>query len=153
AAVSPLPVVNAIAVTSDGSVWLGTARGLARYRVDDDRRTLLEAFPDLGAGEIRALMVDERGMLWVAGDDGFFPYDGRALAQTDFAQKRWVQLGQADTVYPDETSSAARGHWRFNGAQDRWERYDAGTSGFAAFPLDKRAGNSAAALALLTTDS
>jgi hypothetical protein len=153
AAVSPLPVVNVIAVTPDGSVWLGTARGLARYYVYADRTTLLEAFPDLGSGEIRALTVDERGMLWVAGDDGLFRYDGRNLAQYDFAQTRWVYLGQADTVYPDDISSAARGHWRFDGAQDRWERFDAGAERFTTFPLSKRAGNSAAARALLVTDS
>jgi hypothetical protein len=153
AAVSPLPAVNAIAVTPDGSAWLGTARGLARYYVHGDRTTLLEAFPDLGSGEIRALTVDERGMLWIAGDDGLFRYDGRDLAQYDFAEKRWVQLGPADTVYPDEISAAARGHWRFDGAQDRWERFDAAAARFTTFPLSKRAGNSAAAQALLVADS
>ncbi len=151
AAASPLPVVRAIATTPDGSLWLGTARGLARYTVYAEHTTLLEAFPDLGTGEIAALLVDERGMLWVAGEDGLFRYDGRDVAQQDLAQPRWLSLGSADTVYPDEISATPRGHWRYDGTQDQWERFEAAQGRYAVASLDKRAGNSPRAAAVLLT--
>jgi Two component regulator propeller len=153
AAVSPLPAVHAIATTPDGNLWLGTARGLARYYVYREHTTLLEAFPDLGTGEVTALLVDERGMLWVAGEDGLFRYDGRDVAQQDFAQPRWMSLGQADTVYPDEISATPRGHWRYDSTQDQWERFEPAQGRYAVAALDRRNVNSPAVAAVLLTAS
>jgi hypothetical protein len=122
---SPLPAITALAETPDGSLWLGSPAGLARWYAADNGTTRLEAFPDLIAGAVLALTVDERGMLWIGSELGLFRYDGRDLAQHDFATATWTCLGRADSVYPDDISIEQRGHWRFDGATDRWLRWDA----------------------------
>jgi hypothetical protein len=120
---SPLPPVRVMAMTPDGSLWLGTADGLARWTVRDARTTLLEAYPDLIAGPVNALHVDDRGMLWIAADAGLFRYDGRTIAHCDLAQSRWVSLGLADTVYPSDILQAPRGHWRFDSVSSKWQQW------------------------------
>ncbi|MDV7398795.1 hypothetical protein RZS08_45735, partial [Arthrospira platensis SPKY1] len=73
---SPLPPLTALASTADGSLWLGSGAGLARWHVADGEGTRLEAFPEL-IGAVHNLVVDERGLLWIAADNGLFRYDGR----------------------------------------------------------------------------
>jgi hypothetical protein len=152
-AVSPLPGVRLLADTGDGSLWLGTERGLARYYARQGRSTLLEAFPDLGTGRIHCLQRDDRGMLWVAGEDGLFRFDGRDLAQHDFAESRWQSLGLAASIYPDDLSENPRGHWRYNQGETRWEQYDSRLSRFGDPKLDLRQQPSNALQGLLLTAS
>lgn len=120
---SPLPPVRVMATTPDGSLWLGTTDGLARWTVRDARTTLLEAYPDIISGPVNALHVDERGMLWIAADAGLFRYDGRTIAQCDLAESRWVSLGFADMVYPSDILEAPRGHWRFDSVSSKWQQW------------------------------
>ena len=120
---SPLPPVRVITTTPDGSLWLGTREGLARWTVRDGRTTLLEAYPDIIAGPVNALHVDDRGMLWIAADAGLFRFDGRTIAQCDLAQSRWVSLGFADTVFPSDITEAPRGHWLFDSVSSKWQQW------------------------------
>lgn len=120
---SPLPPLSALAATADGSLWLASAAGLARWHVADDEGTRLEAFPEL-IGAVRSLVVDERGLLWIAADNGLFRYDGRDLARHDTAAGTWIAEGRADTAYPSDFASEARGHWRYDREQARWLRWD-----------------------------
>jgi hypothetical protein len=136
---SPLPTIRTIAVTSDGSLWLGGPSGLARWFAADDGSTRLAAFPDVFAGAVHQLTVDDRGMLWIAGDDGLFRFDGRDLAQYDFAGARWLPLGDADLVFPEELRSEPRGLWRYDRGNDRWQRFDARARRFADVALAPRA--------------
>lgn len=137
AAVSPLPAVRALAVTADGWLWLGTAAGLARWGVADaigtgaGRATRLHAYPDLGTGAVQALAVDRRGVLMVCGEVGVLRCTGRDLAQMDFAQGRWLPLGQAASEYPDALTEQPRAHYRWNREQSRWESYQARRGRFA----------------------
>ena len=121
---SPLPTCRTLAVTPDGSLWLGGPGGLARWFADADGTTRLAAFPDLFAAAVHQLVVDERGMLWIAADEGLFRFDGRDLAQYDFAGARWLPLGDADLLFPDEGRSQPRGFWRYDRAGSRWLRFD-----------------------------
>lgn len=136
---SPLPPVTAIAESPDGSLWLGSAAGLARWYGAEDGSTRLEAFPDVVPGAVLGLTVDTRGMLWVAAEGGLFRYDGRDLAQHDFATATWAPLGRADACYPDELTVESRGHWRFETATARWLRWDAAGRRFADPGLAPRA--------------
>lgn len=120
---SPLPAVRVIATTPDGSLWLGTAEGLARWTVRDAHTTLLEAYPDVVTGPVNDLHVDDRGMLWIAADAGLFRCDGRSIAQADLAQSTWVSLGFADTIYPSDILEAPRGHWRFDSVTAKWQQW------------------------------
>ena len=135
---SPLPNILSMASTADGSLWLGTNRGLARYYAHQGRSTQLEAYPDLGTGPVHHLHLDERGMLWAAGDDGLFRYDGRDLAQYDLAEGLWNSLGLAAAVYPNEITESPRGHWRYDADQARWEHYDSRLSRYTDFTLAQR---------------
>lgn len=122
---SPLPTVHDVVRTPDGSLWLATAAGLARWLVADNGTTRLEAFPDLVPGPVERLQVDERGMLWLAaGEGGLWRFDGRDLAQHDFDAARWLPMGAAATAYPDASRAEPRGHWRYDRAGSRWLRHD-----------------------------
>tara|TARA_R110000850_G_scaffold152114_2_gene275169 strand:+ start:9017 stop:11521 length:2505 start_codon:yes stop_codon:yes gene_type:complete len=123
-AVSPLPLIKDMATTADGSLWLATADGFARYRVHDGRTTQLEAFPDLGRGAVHQLHVDDRGMLWLATAQGLFRFDGSSIAQQRLGEARWQRMGDASLLYPDALTSSPRGHWHYLVAQKRWEAFD-----------------------------
>ncbi len=145
---SPLPVLNAFAVTPDGSLWLAGPSGLARWFAAEDGTTQLAAFPDVFAGAVRALEVDDRGMLWIAGDDGLFLFDGRDLAQYDFANTAWATLGDAALVFPEPLRSEARGFWRFDRTAAAWQRFDTGARRFEDPSLPARAAPSEAVAGL-----
>lgn len=150
---SPLPAITAIAQTPDGSLWLGSAAGLARWYAAEDGTTRLEAFPDVVSGAVLALTVDERGMLWIASEAGLFRYDGRDLAQHDFATATWTRLGRADLCYPNDISIEPRGHWRFDTATARWLRWEAAGRRFADHGLAVRSVASDSIAAVLPSAS
>jgi hypothetical protein len=118
-----LPPVNSILSARDGSVWVGTANGIARYTALPgeglEMETVLEAFPDIVASAVFSIREDPRGLLWFGTDRGLFRYDGRDWWQ--FQTDDWVQLGRADTIYP---AGIPRGQWRFDRATSRWQRLD-----------------------------
>lgn len=145
---SPLPPLTALAVTADGSLWLGGPAGLARWHVADGEGTRLEAFPEL-VGAVHALRVDERGLLWIGADNGLFRFDGRDLARHDFDTGTWIAEGRADTAYPDDHNAEARGHWQFDRAQARWLRWRSGERRFGDAGLADRLGNDLAVGAVL----
>ena len=66
----PQDTVEAIAQTSDGYLWIGTQRGLARF---DGVRFTVHAPgnpPALRSGAIDSLLADPDGSLWVSTDGG-----------------------------------------------------------------------------------
>ena len=124
-----VPPVTAILRARDGSLWLGTEQGLARYVARGEGgpvafRTQLEAFPDLCPGLVSAFVEDERGLLWAATDRGVLRFDGRDFFQFQTTAKSWVQFGRADSIYPPGADPAERGAWRFRRAGGIWERFD-----------------------------
>lgn len=145
---SPLPTLGPLAVTPDGSLWLGGSAGLARWFAAEDGTTQLAAFPDVFAGAVRALEVDDRGMLWIAGDDGLFLFDGRDLAQHDLANGTWASLGDAGLAFPEPLRSEARGQWRFDRANATWQRFDVQARRFVDAALAPRAAPSDAVAGL-----
>ncbi len=149
--------VTQLALTPEGSLWLGNATGLARYHAQAQEsgnayQTVLEAFPDLCTA-VHGLQVDERGLLWVACAEGLLRYDGRDVAQYDFSANLWQPLGQADRVYPDEVSSEARGHWRYSRSETRWERFQPRQKRFGSAGLALRTQKGPLVRALLFSES
>jgi hypothetical protein len=128
-----LPPVRRIWRGRDASLWLGTQNGIARYTATEagwlEFEPRLEAFPDLGTGPVLDLREDARGLVWFATDRGLFRYDGRDMWQ--FRAGTWVQMGRADTLYPNVTD---RGQWRFKRATSQWERFDANWVPFTLAP-------------------
>ncbi len=160
-----LPPVRHIAITPDHSVWVGGNEGLARYYARQQAQgqayqTVLEAFPDV-CSRVNQLMVDERGMLWVATAEGLLRFDGRDLAQHALQADEggeqlaghWQPLGQADTLYPDDTSAEERGHWRYDRDLARWQRYQVRQRRFTGETLTLRTTAGAAVQQLCRTDS
>lgn len=150
---SPLPPVGRITIDGRGSLWLGTAAGLARYYARSGRTTLLEAYPDLVSSVVHAFTEDDRGMLWIAGEQGLFRADGERIAVYDFAASQWIWLGRLDSIYPDEVSEEERGHFRYDRAHGRWERFDPVRRGFSTASLAARAPASDASRAVVVADS
>lgn len=145
---SPLPPLTVLAATADGSLWLGGPAGLARWHVADGEGTRLEAFPEL-IGAVHALCVDERGLLWIAADNGLFRFDGRDLARHDFDAGAWIAEGRADTAYPSDITAEARGHWQYDRAQSRWLRWRGSQRRFGDAGLAERLGSDLALGAVL----
>ncbi len=118
-----LPTVLALARDSETALWLGTERGLARYRAARaqpagfDYTTQLEAFPEATDGPVRALSRDPLGRLWIGCDRGLLSFDGRELVQHRPGGEQ-VSLGR-----PDDLGDQPRGPWRFNPASGAWERF------------------------------
>jgi len=145
---SPLPPVTAMAGTPDGSLWIGGAAGLARWFADADGITSLAAFPDVCTA-VHQLQVDERGMLWIAADNGLFRFDGRDLAQYDFSAARWLPLGDAALLYPEELRSEPRGFWRWDRSGAAWQRFDTRSQRFITSTPALRAATTDAVAATL----
>jgi hypothetical protein len=123
-----LPAVTCVHRARDGSLWIGTVAGLARYVARPERgplafRTQLEAFPDLVPGAVHAIVEDERGLLWFCADRGLFRFDGRDLLQYRSDTEEWEQLGRADLLYEDGAPPRARGPWRFRRDDAAWQRF------------------------------
>ncbi|MGG6242090.1 hypothetical protein ACQ4N7_26020 [Nodosilinea sp. AN01ver1] len=125
AEVNFLPPVRAIARSRDGTLWLGTDQGLARYLAQPVRgltsETVLHAFPDISTGPVHQLSLDPRGLLWIGCDRGLLRYDGYRLWQ--YQGDRWQVLGQADRLYPADRDPIPRDGWRYNPAASAWERF------------------------------
>jgi hypothetical protein len=128
-----LPPVTSVLCDRDGSVWLGTENGIARYSAPADQslefETVLEAFPDLTTGRVFCVHQDGRGLLWFGTDRGLFRYDGRDWWQAQAGL--WVHLGHAASLYP---SGAPRGQWRFDRASSKWQRLDGAWIAFTDAP-------------------
>ncbi|HEX4939579.1 MAG TPA: hypothetical protein VFX11_12950 [Candidatus Kapabacteria bacterium] len=131
-----LPAVQSLALEPDSTLWIGSARGLARYRARHEQdlvyRNLLEAFPDLLDGAVTQIRADEHGCLWFTTAHGLLRFDGRDLARFDFVENRWQQLGQADQIYEGEDDHP-RGPWRFQRTLNRWEFFDYRATQWTAF--------------------
>src|SRR5215475_7918312 len=66
----PQNTVHAIAQSADGYIWLATEEGLARF--DGIGFTVFEKdnTPQLKSSDIRALLSDNQGSLWISTTDG-----------------------------------------------------------------------------------
>src|SRR5512134_1103278 len=69
--------VNAILQTRDGSLWIGTARGLARF--DGLKFTVFDRTntPEFKGDDITCLAEDEKGTLWIGTTTGLFRKTGQ----------------------------------------------------------------------------
>ncbi len=74
--------INCLSVSRDGSLWIGTeGGGLVRYRDQ-----VFRAYPTedgLSDSFVRAIFEDDRGVLWVGGDQGLFQVEGAGLKRID----------------------------------------------------------------------
>jgi len=66
----PDSCVTAITQSADGFLWVGTARGLARFDGLEFKVFRPESVPALGKGRITALLEDRKGVLWIATNEG-----------------------------------------------------------------------------------
>ncbi len=110
-----VPPVHSLARGGDGDIWLGTARGIGRYRAREQRRTyttLLDARPDLTTAVVHAIEVDARERLWFATAEGLFVYDG-----LDWFQRQ----GAALVRLPRTEEGDLPVFWRFDRSIDRWQ--------------------------------
>ena len=117
-----LPTVTSLLRGPDMSLWIGTTRGLARYRARARRgaySTRLEAFPELGVGIVHTLALDERQQLWVGSDRGLLVCDG----------SHWFQARDGALVRLAQPIEQGGYSWRFDRAGDAWERAIPGDAG------------------------
>jgi hypothetical protein len=121
-----LPPVRCVLRGPDASLWVGTDAGIARYVARPVRglsyTTLLEAFPDLASGRVRAIRQDARGAVWFATEQGLFRFDGRDWWQAQGDALVRLALGESAPADPSKPR-----FWRFNRTLERWESFDTGT--------------------------
>lgn len=122
-----LPTVTSLCLGQDDILWIGTDQGLARYRARKEAdlvyRTVLEGYSDLIDGAVYQIVEDEHGIIWLATNNGLLRFDGRDLAVFDFDDNRWLQLGEADSIYADD-KKVSRSVWRYNRSLGQWESFD-----------------------------
>jgi len=73
---------QAIAVASNGVVWIGTAKGLFRAENAEVKPALVEHSGVL-AGSIWSVVLDRDGLLWAGTDNGVARFDGVAWSMLD----------------------------------------------------------------------
>ncbi len=147
-----IPNVLAIRRGSDASLWFATERGIARYvaiEVDNGTYTTrLEAFPDLCDGPVTEIHEDARGGVWFCTERGVLRFDGR-----DFWQREaggWNHLGRAD-LFPGIVARE-RGSWRFDRANDVWQRFETNGAGWIVPVVEFRTSDEDDVVALVITD-
>ena len=122
-----LPPIRSLWLGDDDILWIGTTEGLACYRARKEAdlvfRTVLEGFSDLVTGPVPQIQQDDHGIIWLATSHGLLRFDGRDLARFSFTDNAWVSLGQADSLYRDDTK-ASRSVWRYNRSSTQWEIFD-----------------------------
>ena len=98
-----LPAIQALAQTSDGYLWLGTAKGLIRF--DGMRFVPWEAKPgeDTAINNIRALLASSRGGLWISAARGIARMDGGRIVRYP-ALDRWLN-GFASAMLEDRAGN------------------------------------------------
>jgi hypothetical protein len=143
-----LPTVLSIRRGADQGLWLGTERGIARYRAKRRRNTyatLLEAWPQLGGVAVRAIEEDERGRVWFGTERGLFLFD-----ETDWRQAQGGALVRLPRV---EEGALAFTAWRFHRGDDVWQAFEAGSAaGFVPQTPDALGTEEPAVRAIAWTD-
>ncbi|MEO7793741.1 MAG: protein kinase [Thermoanaerobaculia bacterium] len=107
--------ISAVAQTPDGYLWVGTTEGLARF--DGSRFVVFDRSntPAFRLNEIRTLLVDRRGELWVGfSGSGLARRDGDSFVAVDGPERTVFWLGED-----------SRGIWI--GGEDGLWRLDEGT--------------------------
>jgi ligand-binding sensor domain-containing protein len=124
-----------LALGLDGAVWVGTDKGLARY--DPSGRwqafTGQESLPNQ---DIRAILFDRRGKMWVGtGGGGVYTSEDGGYTWRHVIIEEGFSYFTVHTLYED-----SRGHvwvagnalYRYESEQDRWSTYTDGTSRYYA---------------------
>ncbi len=119
-----LPTVTSLLRTSDQTLWIGSAAGIAAYRARERLRTyatLLTAFPELGTDPVLALAEDERQRLWAGTARGLLVFDGM-----DWRQAR---AGALVRLPRSPAPSDSFTQWRFHRPSSAWQAQDSGAQG------------------------
>lgn len=115
-----LPPLSVCKRSADGSLWLGSEQGLARYYAREVSNntffTQLQFFPQLNCGSVTAIAEDASGHLWFASERGMLRFDGRHWYQIQDNQLQRV-LGADDVIGEDQI-------WRFVRADNEWQWFD-----------------------------
>ncbi|MCC7373292.1 MAG: hypothetical protein IT581_01460 [Verrucomicrobiales bacterium] len=121
----PDNALTALTVDSQGTLWIGTSAGLARY--DGTKFIPWAGASGLAGGSVAALTVDVDDRLWVVGDRGLLRMSGRDFEPVPIATARpglfvfdmtrtrdgaiWLATNQGIHRYRN-------GKWRAYGAED-----------------------------------
>jgi len=106
--------VVGLAQTADGYLWVATQGGVVRFDGVRFQRVSIAHSPDLIAGTMRAMMLDRKGRVWLAKEEGgtLFCFDG--------AQVRMVTADQGLPKNETQHSMA------MDGSGDLWVSYSTG---------------------------
>ncbi len=83
----PSDRVNAVAQTSDGIIWFGTDKGLARY---DGRRVQTVSAQNLSALKIFVLKTDNDSNLWIGTEKGAFRFVNNSYVPVEETSEKAV---------------------------------------------------------------
>ena len=76
--------VVGLAQTADGYLWVATQGGVVRFDGVRFQRVSIAQSPDLIAGTMRAMMLDRKGRVWIAKEEGgtLFCFEGAQVRMT-----------------------------------------------------------------------
>jgi ligand-binding sensor domain-containing protein len=106
--------VVGLAQTADGYLWVATQGGVVRFDGVRFQRVSLASSPDLIAGTMRAMMLDRKGRIWLAKEEGgtFLCFDGPQ-----------VHMLTADQGLPKNETQRSMA---LDGTGDLWVAYSTG---------------------------
>lgn len=114
--------VQAFADAADGGIWAGTGAGVVVGLSGDDVREVVDAAAGLALADVRALLVDDDGVLWAGGVGGLATIvDGRAEMLRDFRGETINDLelapgGDVIAQAYDRSYRLSDGRWRVDNA-------------------------------------
>ncbi|HSI11252.1 MAG TPA: two-component regulator propeller domain-containing protein, partial [Chthoniobacter sp.] len=123
--------VIALAAGPDGSVWIGTDKGLVRW--SHGKFDMMGEAEGLPRSQIRALLQDSKGTLWVSAiTEGLFSGTNGHFTRVEGTE----QIPSGVYVLQEDRDGAiwagANALWKWSGAN--WQRFDT-TNGLPAVPM------------------
>lgn len=113
-----------LAIGINGDIWVGTRTGLGRYQPDSDEWLIYEANEDLFNKDIRAIVQDQKGKLWVGtGGDGVFTSTDNGNSWQHVVIEEGFSYFTVHDIFQDSKGSlwvAGDALYRYEPQMDRW---------------------------------
>ena len=133
----PGGVVNSFAESKDGTIWLGSARGLYHWQQQTDSFTLVRINKDKEKNlNVNAVMIDKDGLVWCATsgnlNPGLYCYDPKSGKSRFFSNNKKdtnslsnndVNILLEDHLGNIWVGTSSGGICRFNRASENFTRY------------------------------